>query len=113
MHDDDPEKRIRELERRLAEHHGSPRENYPGPYQAAPAPGTFPPPGMYPPPTPGWYAPPPGPGMMPPPPAGAGVPDYAALRHQMNRRHRLSGFWAVFIAPGIIMILFLVSYLYR
>jgi hypothetical protein len=103
MDSNDPEERIRELERRLAEGHGSPRENYPGPYQAPPAPGMFPPPGMYPSPTPGWY----------PPPAGAGLPDYRALRHQMNRRHRLSGFWAVFIVPGILMILVLVFHLYR
>jgi hypothetical protein len=31
MDANDPEERIRELERRLAEAHGSPRENYPGP----------------------------------------------------------------------------------
>jgi hypothetical protein len=93
MDANDPEERIRELERRLTEAHDSPRD----PYQAAPARGTFPPP------SPGWY----------PPPAGTGLPDYSALRHQMNRRHRLSGFWAIFIVPGILMILVLVFHLYR
>ena len=95
MDSDDPEKRIRELERRLADAKGGPRENVP----AGDEMGFAQAPGMMPPPPPGTRA-----GRPP----GVGVPSYDVLRRQMNRRHRFSSFWLVFLVPGIMALALLV-----
>ncbi len=65
MDSDDPEQRIRELERRLADAEGGPRENVPAGDEVRPAPGA-------------WV----------PTPPGMNQPNYELLRRQMNRRRR-------------------------
>lgn len=90
MDSDDPEKRIRELERRLADAKGGPRENAPAGDAAGPAPDAW----------------------VPPPPS-VNPPNYEALRRQMNRRRRLSSIWGVFLVPGILLVAILVAHPYR
>ena len=99
MDSDDPERRIRELERQLADAKGGPRENIPAGDEAAPAevPGTTPPP----------------PAMMAPAPSGVNPPSYDVLRRQMDRRRRFGSIWLVFLVPGIMLIAILVFHPYR
>jgi hypothetical protein len=92
MDSDDPEKRIRELERQLADAKGGPRENVSVGDEAGFARG---------------------PGMMAPPPPGANPPSYERLRRQMDRRRRISGFWLIFLVPGILLLAVLVFHPYR
>lgn len=90
MDSDDPEKRIRELERRLADAKGAPRENVPAGDEVGPAPNAWPPPS---------------PSVHP--------PNYELLRRQMNRRRRLSSMWGIFLVPGILLVSILVFHPYR
>ncbi|HVQ84162.1 MAG TPA: hypothetical protein VMS84_05205 [Mycobacterium sp.] len=83
MDSDDPEERIRELERRLAEPKAAPRESFP----------------------------PPSPGLMAPPPLNRA--GYARLRRQIDRRRRVGAIWGVFVVPGILLLLVIVFHLYR
>jgi hypothetical protein len=92
MDSDDPEKRIRELERQLADAKGGPRENVSVGDEAGFARG---------------------PGMMAPPPPGANPPSYERLRRQMDRRRRISGSWLIFLVPGILLLAVLVFHPYR
>jgi Protein of unknown function (DUF3060) len=92
MDSDDPEQRIRELERQLANAKGGPRENVPVGDEAGFAQA---------------------PGMMAPPPPGANPPSYDRLRRQMNRRRRISSFWGIFLVPGILLLAILVFHPYR
>jgi Protein of unknown function (DUF3060) len=91
MDSDDPELRIRELERRLADAKGGPRENIPAGNEV----GAVATPGM----------------PVPPPPSVN--PTYDLLRRQMSRRRRLSSFWLVFLVPGIMLAAILVFHPYR
>jgi len=100
MDADDPEMRIRELERRLADAKYGPRENVPAGDEVGPAEA------------PGLMLPP-SPGTMAPPPPGVNLPNYDLLRRQMNRRRRFSGFWLIFLVPGIMLVLVLVFHPYR
>ena len=88
---EDPEQRIRELERRLADAKGGPRENVPAGSEAGPVQV---------------------PGMMAPLPPSAN-PSYDLLRRQMNRRHRFSSIWLVFLVPGILAVAIFVFHPYR
>src|ERR1700739_1295545 len=108
MDSDDPEERIRELERRLAEDKGGPGERVLGPsgVPPGPPPATFLPP-------PGGLPPPPPPGMMPFPPPGVNRSGYGRLRRQIDRRRRVSAIWGVSVVPGILLVLVLVFHLYR
>jgi hypothetical protein len=92
MDSDDPEKRIKELERRLADAKGGPRENVPAGDEVGPAQA---------------------PDTMVPLPPSVNPPDYDLLRHQMDRRRRLSGFWLIFLVPGILLVAVLVFHPYR
>ncbi len=100
MDSDDPERRIRELERQLSDAKGGPRENVPVGDELGPAevPGMMPPP------------PPP---MMAPAPPGMYPPSYSVLRRQMDRRRRFRSIWLVFLVPGIMLIAVLVFHPYR
>jgi hypothetical protein len=89
---DDPEQRIRELERRLADAKGGPRENVPVGDEAGFAQA---------------------PGMIAPPPPGADPPGYDRLRRQMDRRRRISSFCGIFLVPGILLVAVLVFHPYR
>jgi hypothetical protein len=97
---DDPERRIRELERRLADAKGGPRENVPAGDEAGSAEVA----GM---------TLPPSPGMMAPAPPGVNPPSYDPLRRQMDRRRRLGSIWLVFLVPGIMLVGILVFHPYR
>ncbi|OBF44711.1 hypothetical protein A5787_12960 [Mycobacterium sp. 852002-50816_SCH5313054-b] len=90
MDSDDPEQRIRELERRLADAKGGPRENVPAGNEAGPAPGA-------------WA----------PQPPNVNPPNYELLRRQMSRRRRLSSMWGIFLVPGILLVAILVFHPYR
>jgi hypothetical protein len=90
MDPDDPEKRIRELERRLADAKGGPRENVPAGDEVGSAP-------------PAWV----------PPPPSMSPPNYELLRRQMNRRRRLSSMWGIVLIPGILLVAILVFHPYR
>jgi Protein of unknown function (DUF3060) len=92
MDSDDPEKRIRELERQLADPKGGPRENIAGPYEA-PVVQT--------------------PGTMSPQPPSMTSPNYDVLRRQFNRRRRISSFWLIFVVPAILLVAVLVFHPYR
>lgn len=100
MDSDDPERRIRELERQLSDAKGGPWENVPAGHEVGPAevPGMMPPP------------PPP---MMAPAPRGMNPPSYNVVRRQMDRRRRFSSSWLVFLVPGIMLIAVLVFHPYR
>lgn len=100
MDSDDPERRIRELERRLADARGGPRENVPAGDEVAPAeaPGSMPLPPS---------------GMMAPAPQGMNPPSYDVLRRQMDRRRRFSSIWLVFLVPGIMLVAVIVFHPYR
>jgi Protein of unknown function (DUF3060) len=100
MDSDDPERRIRELERRLADAKGGPRENVRTGDEAGPAevPGMMPP-------SPPW--------TMAPARAGMNPRSYDVLRRQMDRRRRFSSIWLVFLVPGILMVAVLVFHTYR
>jgi hypothetical protein len=100
MDADDPEMRIRELERRLADAKYGPRENVPAGDEVGPAEA----PGMM-------LSPPPG--TMAPPPPGGNLPNYDLLRRQMNRRRRFNGVWLVFLVPGIVLVAVLAFHPYR
>ncbi|OBG28081.1 DUF3060 domain-containing protein [Mycobacterium sp. E3198] len=90
MDSDDPEKRIRELERRLADAKGGPRENVPAAGEVGPVPDA-------------WV----------PPPSSVNPPNYELLRRQMNRRRRLSSMWGILLVPGILLVAILVFHPYR
>lgn len=90
MDSDDPEKRIRELERRLADAKGGPRENVAAGDEVGPAPNAW----------------------LPPPPS-VNPPNYELLRRQMNRRRRLGSMWGIFLVPGILLVAILVFHPYR
>lgn len=81
MDSDDPEQRIRELERRLADAKGGPREYVPAVGAAGPAPDAW----------------------VPQPPS-VNPPNYELLRRQMNRRRRLSSIWGILLVPGILLV---------
>lgn len=100
MDSDDPERRIRELERQLADAKGGPRENVPAGDEARPAE------------VPGMTLPPP-PAMMAPAPPGVNPPSYEVLRRQMDRRRRFGSIWLVFLVPGIMLVAILVFHPYR
>jgi hypothetical protein len=51
--------------------------------------------------------------MMAPPLPGANPPSYDRLRRQMDRRRRISGFWLIFVVPGILLPAVLVFHPYR
>jgi hypothetical protein len=109
MDSNDPEERIRELERRLADPAGGPRENVLGRYEVRPtqAPGMFPPP-----PNPGWL-PPPIQGVMPPPSPGAIPSSYDLLRYQGGRPRRFGSAWLVLLVPAILFLIGVAYHLYR
>ena len=100
MDSNDPEKRIRELERELAEARGGPRENVPAGDEV----GTSPAPGMVPTALPA---------MMVPAPPSVHPPNYKLLRRQIDRRRRFSSLWLVFVVPGILLVAVLVFHPYR
>ena len=100
MDSDDPERRIRELERQLADAKGGPRENVPAGDEVGPAE------------VPGMTLPPP-PAMMAPAPPGVNPPSYDVVRRQMDRRRRFSSIWLVFLVPGIMLVAVLVFHPYR
>jgi hypothetical protein len=91
MDSDDPERRIRELERRLTDAKGGPRENVPAGDEVAAADA---------------------PGMMAPPPPSVN-PSYDLLRRQMNRRRRLNSIWLVLLVPGLLGVFIFVFHPYR
>jgi hypothetical protein len=100
MDSDDPDQRIRELERQLADAKGGPRENVPSGDEVGPTevPGTMPPPP---------------PGMLVPAPPSMSPPNYNLLRRQMDRRRRFGSIWLVFVVPGILLVAVLVFHPYR
>jgi Protein of unknown function (DUF3060) len=93
MDSNDPEERIRELERQLTDAEGGPRENVPGRYEVRPPQAS----GM----------------MPPPPPPGVNPPNYELLHRQMDRRRRFSSTWLVFLVPGIFLLAVLVFHPHR
>jgi Protein of unknown function (DUF3060) len=97
---DDPEQRIRELERRLADAKGGPRESVPAGDEVRPAEA------------PGMLLPPP-PDTMAPAPPPVHSPNYRLLRRQIDRRRRISSIWLVFVVPGILLVALLVFHPYR
>ncbi len=90
MDSDDPEQRIRELERRLADAKGGPRETVPAGDEVGRAPDVW----------------------LPQPPS-VDPPNYELLRRQMNRRRRLSRIWGIVLVPGILLLVILVAHPYR
>ncbi len=90
MDSDDPEKRIRELERRLADAKDVPRESVPSGDEVRPAPEAW----------------------VPQPPS-VNPPNYELLRRQMNRRRRWSSISGILLVPGILLVAILVFHPYR